>query len=164
MRYIQHNPVSGDCVRHRFQKIVEAPQPPRESFDLIRVLLKKRGLEIPDTEFAGLESRIPLLLTPGAAETLTVKIYRQVRTSPSNPVEALRICLTDYQNPVPLETLDFQIRLAVSEASDLEFVPPRFPYRRKKLVAVKTSGISAEFLAQGPAQVSIPTSSGQTQF
>jgi hypothetical protein len=41
-------------------------------------------------------------------------------------LEVLRTCLTDYQNPVPLETLEFQIRLAVSEASDLEFVPPDF--------------------------------------
>jgi hypothetical protein len=30
------------------------------------------------------------------------------------------------QNPVPLETLEFQIRLAVTEASDLEFVPSGF--------------------------------------
>jgi hypothetical protein len=35
----------------------------------------------------------------------------------------LRACLQDYQNPVPREILDFQIRLAVQEASDLEFVP-----------------------------------------
>jgi hypothetical protein len=40
--------------------------------------------------------------------------------------EALLVCLADYQNPVPLETLKFQIALAVTEASDLEFVPPRF--------------------------------------
>jgi hypothetical protein len=30
------------------------------------------------------------------------------------------------QTPVPLETLEFQIRLAVNEASDLEFVPAVF--------------------------------------
>ena len=33
------------------------------------------------------------------------------------------MCLSDYQNPVPLDTLEFQIGLAVNEASDLEFVP-----------------------------------------
>jgi ATPase family associated with various cellular activities (AAA) len=99
---------------------------PRESFDLIRVLCKKRGLEIPQDSFASLESHLPLLLTPGAAETLAVKIYRLARTTSCAPLEALRNSLTDYQNPVPLETLEAQIRLAVAEASDLEFVPAQF--------------------------------------
>src|SRR5262245_49827785 len=98
----------------------------RESFDLIRVLCKKRGIEIPKDCFASLESHIPLLLTPGAAETLAVKIYRLARTTNCAPLEALRNSLTDYQNPVPLETLEFQIRLAVAETSDLEFVPAQF--------------------------------------
>ena len=70
---------------------------------------------------------MPFLLTPGAAETLAVKIYRMVRTSDSGPLDVLRTCLTDYQNPVPLETLEFQIRLAIAEASDLEFVPDTVP-------------------------------------
>jgi len=95
----------------------------QESFNLIRMLCSKRGIEIRDTDFASLEPIIPLLLTPGAAETLAVKIYRLVRTTKGSPVEVLRTCLTEYQNPVPLETMEFQIRLAVAEASDLEFVP-----------------------------------------
>jgi hypothetical protein len=98
----------------------------RDSFNLIRMLCQKRGVTIQDSEFPGLEPQIPLLLTPGAAETLAVKIYRLVRTSGSPPADVLRSCLTDYQNPVPLETLEFQIRLAVSETTDLEFVPPDF--------------------------------------
>lgn len=98
----------------------------RESFDLICTLCQKRGVSVQESDFATLEPFIPLLLTPGAAETLAVKIYRLVRTSNSSPLDALRACLTDYQNPVPLETLEFQIRLAVTEASDLEFVPPSF--------------------------------------
>jgi len=98
----------------------------RESFDLIRMLCQKRGVTIDDSTFTSLESLMPSLLTPGAAETLCVKIYRQVRTSNSEATDALRACLKDYQNPVPLDTLEFQIRLAASEASDLEFVPPEF--------------------------------------
>ncbi len=98
----------------------------RESFQLIRNLCKKRGIAIAEDHFPALESLVPLLLTPGAAETLAVKIYRVVRSSGSSPSDALRACLTDYQNPVPRETLEFQIRLAVSESSDLEFVPPTF--------------------------------------
>ena len=97
-----------------------------ESFGLIRMLCQKRGVAIQDTDYASLEPLIPLLLTPGAAETLAVKIYRSVRTSNLSPIEALRASLTDYQNPVPLETLEFQIRVAVAEASDLEFVPSTF--------------------------------------
>lgn len=98
----------------------------RESFDLIRSLCQKRGVTFQDSDFAGLEPLVPRLLTAGAAETLAVKIYRLLRTSQASPLTVLRSCLTDYQNPVPLETLEFQIRLAVTEASDLEFVPPDF--------------------------------------
>jgi len=98
----------------------------RESFDLIRTLCKKRGLSIAENDFNSAEQLVPLLLTPGAAEALAVKIYRLVRTSKVDPVFALRTCLTDYQNPVPLDTMEFQIRLAVNEASDLEFVPSMF--------------------------------------
>jgi hypothetical protein len=99
---------------------------PRESFDLLRMLCKKRAVVIAEADFAGLEPLMPVLLTPGAAETLAVKIYRSVRTSNSSVQDVLRSCLTDYQNPVPLDTLEFQIRLAVAETSDLEFVPQDF--------------------------------------
>jgi hypothetical protein len=102
----------------------------RESFELLRMLLQKRGITIAESEYAGLELLIPLLLTPGAAETLAVKIYRLVRTSSTSPADALKQCLKDYQNPVPVDTMEFQIRLAVSETSDLEFVPDLFRVKR----------------------------------
>ncbi|HVO64739.1 MAG TPA: ATP-binding protein [Terriglobales bacterium] len=98
----------------------------QESFGLIRMLCHKRGIDIPESEFPTLKATIPLLLTPGAAEVLAVKIYRLVRTSSTDALSAVRACLSDYQNPVPLETLESQIRLAVAEASDLEFVPTNF--------------------------------------
>jgi hypothetical protein len=98
----------------------------QESFSLIRMLCGKRGVTLDDSDFGSLQPLIPSLLTPGAAETLAVKIYRFVRTANTSPLEAARASLTDYQNPVPLETLEYQIRLAVNEASDLEFVPPIF--------------------------------------
>ena len=101
----------------------------RESLDLIRMLCQKRGITFQDSDFGQLEALIPLLLTPGAAEALAVKIYRAVRTSNARGLDVLRACLTDYQNPVPLEMLEFQIRLAVNEASDLEFVPTEFRAR-----------------------------------
>jgi SpoVK/Ycf46/Vps4 family AAA+-type ATPase len=95
-----------------------------ESFALIRALCKRRGIEIESSQFGTLEPLIPLMLTPGAAETLAVKIYRLVRTQSLGTVEAIRKCLTGYQNPVPPDVMDFQIQIAIREASDLEFVPP----------------------------------------
>ena len=99
---------------------------PREGFDLLRMLTKKRGLELGDALFAGMERCIPTLLTPGAAEALAVKIYRQVRTSGASLNEVLSACLAEYQNPIAADVMAFQIRIAASEASDLEFVPAVF--------------------------------------
>jgi hypothetical protein len=95
----------------------------RESFELLRTLCKRRGIELGEESFAAVQTSLPLLLTPGAAETLAVKLYRSVRTQNCTPMVALQCALVDYQNPVPLETLQFQIDLAMREASDLEFVP-----------------------------------------
>ena len=65
-----------------------------------------------------------LLLTPGAAEALVVKAYRHARTRTLAPAAALAACLEGYQNPVPADVLELQMRLAVREATDLAFVPP----------------------------------------
>jgi len=98
----------------------------REGFDLIRALGKRRGLELTEDDFAALQQSIPSLLTAGAAEALAVKVYRHVRTTGIGAGEALRTCLDDYQSPVAPDIMTSQIRLAVREASDLEFVPEVF--------------------------------------
>ena len=95
----------------------------REGFELLRMLCKVRGIEIAAEQFGELEERIPLRLTAGAAESLAVKIYRTVRTSAAEIPEALRNCLADYRNPVPADVMDFQIGLAIAEASDPDFIP-----------------------------------------
>lgn len=100
----------------------------REGFDLLRRLAQKRGLSIPDSSFPALESRIPALLTPGAAEALVMNIYRQVRTTSSPFEEVLSFVLGEYVNPIASEVMEFQIRLAAAEASSIEFVPA--PFRR----------------------------------
>ena len=74
-------------------------------------------------KFEELKAIMPLLLTPGAAEALAIKIYRTSRVQKMEPEAALKEALSDYQNPVPAETLEFQIQLAIREASDLDFVP-----------------------------------------
>jgi hypothetical protein len=66
---------------------------------------------------------LPTLLTPGAAEALAVKVYRQVRTSEMGPAEALAAILPGYQPPVPADVLEFQMRIAIREATDIAFVP-----------------------------------------
>jgi len=104
---------------------------PREGFDLLSMLAKKRGLVIPEANFPSLESKIPGLLTPGAAEALVMKIYRQVRTTSSSIEEVLSTALAEYQNPIAPEVMAFQIQLAASEATALEFVPQLFRNKSK---------------------------------
>ena len=111
----------------------------RESFDLLNVLCKRRQLDLTDDDYSTVEQTLPILLTPGSAETLAVKIYRIARTEGKSPGDALRASLSDYQNPVPLDILKFQISLAVNEASDLEFVPLRFRSNVKVAGAVTTA-------------------------
>src|SRR5215471_9938750 len=99
---------------------------PRESFELIRTLCKRKEIIFNDEDLNAVQANLPVLLTPGSAEALAVKIYRIAKTERKSAGEALQSSLSDYQNPVPLEALKFQIGLAVKEASDLDFVPPAF--------------------------------------
>ena len=101
-----------------------------EGFALIRALSKRRRIELQDSDFAAVESAIPALLTPGAAESIAVKLYRAVRTEGLSPVDALRDTLDGYQNPVPADVMQFQIALAAREASDGDFVPEMFRHLR----------------------------------
>jgi len=94
-----------------------------EGYLFIRALSKKFKLDLPKECPADLLPLIPAMITPGAAEAIAVKVYRQVRTSSVDPLEGLRDCLDEYQNPIPTAVMDFQIGLAVREASDLSFVP-----------------------------------------
>jgi hypothetical protein len=97
-----------------------------ESAALIAALARRYELIFDAADFAPLEAQMPVLLTPGAAEALAVKAYRHSRTRNVSAVEALAACLIDYQNPVPADVLEFQMRIAVREATDLAFVPAAF--------------------------------------
>jgi hypothetical protein len=97
-----------------------------ESAALIGTLAKRYGLTLADTELAALIDRMPTMLTPGAAEALVVKAYRHARTQNTSGAAALAASLVDYQNPVPADVLEFQMRIAIREATDLSFVPPQF--------------------------------------
>ena len=73
---------------------------PREGFDLLRMLCAKRGLAIAEDSFPSLESRIPSLLTPGAAEVLVMRVYRQVRTSSASLDDVLGNCSRSIRAPL----------------------------------------------------------------
>ncbi len=95
-----------------------------ESAALLGALGRRYGLALEPPDLAALEPRLPVLLTPGAAEALVVKAYRHARTKNVAAAAALAACLEGYQNPVPADVLELQMRLAVREATDLAFVPP----------------------------------------
>jgi hypothetical protein len=99
-----------------------------ESAALIVALARRYDLNLSREDLASIEASMPLLLTPGAAEALVVKAYRQSRTQKVEPLAALTQCLVGYQNPVPADVMEFQMRIAVREATDLAFVPPALRY------------------------------------
>ena len=92
-----------------------------ESAALLNVLLKRFDIA-PGAEAIAILS-LPTLLTPGAAEALAVKVYRRVCTDQLDVLAALRESLTGYQAPVPAEVMHFQMRIAIREATDVQFVP-----------------------------------------
>jgi hypothetical protein len=94
-----------------------------ESAALIGALSRRYELSVSDEDMAKIAPKLPTLLTPGAAEALVVKAYRVARTENVLGAAALEMCLEGYQNPVPQDVLDNQMRLAVREATDLSFVP-----------------------------------------
>jgi hypothetical protein len=99
---------------------------PAESAQLVGTLAKRYGLALSAEDLTRLEPRMPTLLTPGAAEALVVKAYRHARTQNVAGGAALEASLEGYQNPVPADVLEFQMRIAIREATDLGFVPPAF--------------------------------------
>jgi SpoVK/Ycf46/Vps4 family AAA+-type ATPase len=98
-----------------------------EGAALLSALGRRYEMAVTYEALCDIES-IPLLLTPGAAESLIVKAYRMVRTEGTNPQLALERCLASYQNPIPTDVLEMQMRLAVREATDLTFVPESLQY------------------------------------
>jgi hypothetical protein len=99
---------------------------PEEGYQLIRALAKRRGVVLEEILPDAFRPSIPDLLTPGAAEALSVKLYRALKTGATSPNDALTAVLREYQPPVPLSVIQDQIALAVAEATDLGFVPERF--------------------------------------
>lgn len=102
----------------------------KESMDLIRALLKRNDLALSDEDALALQDKSPLLMTAGAAEALAAKVMRVQVTSERKTSEILSEMLEDYQPSVPMEVIEFQIDLAVKEATDIELVPEYFQNRK----------------------------------
>jgi SpoVK/Ycf46/Vps4 family AAA+-type ATPase len=98
-----------------------------ESAALLSALSRRYDLAMSAESLAEIGT-LPQLLTPGAAEALVVKAYRIVRTEQVSPEVAIRRCLASYQNPVPHDVLELQMRLAIREATDLSFVAEALQY------------------------------------
>ena len=79
------------------------------------------------------------MLTPGSAEALAAKVYRDVHANGLTVAKTLQHYLENYHPPVPLETIEAQVKLAVNEATDMELVPdflskiqdPQQPWRKQ---------------------------------
>ncbi|UUY09360.1 ATP-binding protein [Pseudomonas sp. J452] len=104
-----------------------------ESAALLKALLKRFDLKLELAELVKLD--LPLLLTPGAAEALAVKVYRQVRTSKLSALAALKQCLQGYQPPVSEQVLRQQMILAIREATDVAFVPESLRHLAQETVS-----------------------------
>jgi hypothetical protein len=106
-----------------------------DAYALFTSILKRyksnRGpIVVPDgADVDGLKKIMPDLLTAGAANALASKVCRTILVTDKPVEDAIRESMSGYQNPVPLETLEFQMRIAIAEASDLDFVPKVFRER-----------------------------------
>ena len=80
---------------------------------MLSALCRRRDIKFVDDDLAANRERLPILLTPGAAEALTLRIYRTMKTKGISATDTLAEVLMDYQPPVALETMRFQIKLAV---------------------------------------------------
>jgi len=98
----------------------------RESFSLLKALATRLELVLPEELFPQLESKLPLWLTPGAAEVLALKLYRSIHAGGNTMEKALAQALEGYQPPVSREIMEFQIRIALAEATDAAFIPEAF--------------------------------------
>lgn len=99
---------------------------PAETYELIRFACESKSLRLPNHCPESLASDLPHLLTPGAAENISVKTYRIIKTQSLDAEQALKQALDGYQPPVADAVVRHQIDLAIAESSDPSFVPSEF--------------------------------------
>ena len=93
-----------------------------EALGLFKALCGKRGIKMSAEEWQKLVPLFPELVTAGGAEALAVKAVRLVKTGSHKPAGALLHVFESSRPPIPVETLKFQMRLAVDEATESAFI------------------------------------------
>ena len=93
-----------------------------EALGLFKALCGKRGIKMSAEEWQKLVPLFPELVTAGGAEALAVKAVRLVKTGSHKPEGALLHVFESSRPPIPVETLKFQMRLAVDEATESAFI------------------------------------------
>ena len=98
----------------------------REGFALVQALASRHEIDLPDSHFEVFKGLIPDMMTPGEVEALVTELKREMVVTKRAAAELLEERLRNYSNPVPLEIIHEQIRLAVAECSRGDFIPDRF--------------------------------------
>lgn len=101
-----------------------------ESLALLKNLMRRDAL-IPDAateaQIDAMVERLPVWLTPGAAEAICADIYSGLCGNKDTTVIAeLTRIFTDYQPPVKTEIMEHQIRLSASTTTRADMLPPEF--------------------------------------
>jgi hypothetical protein len=114
------------------------------AFSLLVELGKKRGLNFgpPDVELSQFQEKekimaedkyilaaMPPYVTPASAMVIVEDVARKkLDKAKGSDRELLRLALRDHQPLIPRLVMQEQCRLAVREASDMDFVPMEFQY------------------------------------
>ncbi len=100
-----------------------------EGLTLLLALCKRRGLQLDESTTTDLLDDIPGLLTPGAAEALSVKAYRLYQLGGLTAYEALSQALGEYRPAVSPAVIRHQMSLAAEESTEKKFIPDQvLPY------------------------------------
>ncbi len=95
----------------------------KEGLALTLALCKRRGLNTDEVKEDDLLPHIPELLTPGAAEALSVKAYRLFKLGKITEVEAITQAFSQYRPAISPAVIKEQMRLAAEEATEKSFIP-----------------------------------------
>lgn len=96
-------------------------------YALLRALAKRQDIVLPENLPADLV--FPDMLTPGAAESLAVRLTRLIHADKLSTTDALVRVVANYRPAVSLAVIDAQIALAIAECSDASFIPEEFSDR-----------------------------------
>jgi len=101
---------------------------PAESWSLLQSLARAHGIpkdELP-AEPGTLEAMMPSWMTAGEIDALLTDLCRRRETTGQTAAALLASTMENYLRPIPLETIEFQAKLALTECTHREFIPKGF--------------------------------------